>query len=148
MKMKKSAPKKGRIKVGVRVQLNKQPPGVTTDGTVISNSGKKASWNVEWRHKVPYETLVQSSKSLRLWRLDLTQIVLSSEDEKDEEVDDESAAEEEPSSEARDAEESAKKRKFDKFAEEQEGREFEVWSSFNAHFYRFLIIYAVEIGGR
>ena len=80
MPKKLRVPKKGRIKVGTRVQLNKEPPGVTTDGTVISTSGKKASWNVEWRHKIPFETLVQSSKSLRLWRLDLTQVELSSDD--------------------------------------------------------------------
>jgi hypothetical protein len=131
-------PKKGRIKVGTRVQLNKEPPGVTTDGTVISTSGKKASWNVEWRHKIPFETLVQSSKSLRLWRLDLTQVELSSDDGKDEEDEDASVEEEEPSSEARDAEESAKKRKFEKFAKEQEGKEFVVRHVFYSILFHFL----------
>ena len=129
MPKKANAPKKARIKVGCRVQLNKEPPGVTTDGVVLSSSGKKASWNVEWHHLIPYQQAVQSSKSLKLWRLNLTQVVLSSEDEKDEndgDGEDESASEEEGSPEARDVEESVKRRKFDKFAQELEGTELVV----------------------
>jgi hypothetical protein len=63
----KTASKK--IKVGARVQLKNDKQG---SGTVVSLAGK-AKWNVEWNEgKLEGSVTEQSSKSLCLWKLDLS----------------------------------------------------------------------------
>ena len=77
---------KGKIKVGIRVQLKME---LTAVGTVRAKGEAKAQWKVDWFEGGLKGTItVQSSKSLRLWELDLTGVVLgdsSGEEEGEEE---------------------------------------------------------------
>jgi endonuclease/exonuclease/phosphatase family metal-dependent hydrolase len=110
--MAKSKPK--RISVGARVQLKKDPE---TDGKVLSAAGK-ATWNVQWNEgKCKGTTVEQSSKSLRLYEVDL----------------DAFKAAEESSSDSDDAEEHTnqtnhpeRKRKFDTYAKTFNGKKVTV----------------------
>ena len=88
---------KGNIKVGIRVQLKME---LTAVGTVRAKGEAKAQWKVDWfEGRLKGTITVQSSKSLRLWELDLTGVVLgdSSGEEEGEEEEEEKEKEKESS---------------------------------------------------
>jgi len=62
---------KTKISVGARVQLKKDQ---STDGKVLGSTGK-AKWNVEWTEGDQRgQTTEQSTKSIRLWRVNIAEI--------------------------------------------------------------------------
>lgn len=114
----KKTNKKMRIKKGARVQLKSEQ---ASDGLVVDVVGK-AKWKVKWSDgSLKGQTTDQSSKSLRLWQVDLSAVEVESSCSSD--SGDDAPA---PDAPGADDEYKDRKRKFEAVAKSLEGKSVQV----------------------